>query len=56
MPIDLSDCCRAPVVIGGSHDRDGTNYFVCTDCCEPCDLAPPDDAIERLIERSAHAG
>lgn len=32
-----SDCCGAPVKVGGSDE--GTNYFYCGECGEPCDVA-----------------
>lgn len=35
---DCSDCHRATVTIGGD-DREGTHYYVCSECNEPCDLA-----------------
>ena len=32
----LSNCCKAPVIVDGD-DEEGTKYYVCSDCKEPCD-------------------
>lgn len=32
----LSECCQAPIKIGGD-DKEGTHYYVCTKCDEACD-------------------
>ncbi len=39
----LSNCCNAPVTIGGigdfnDNDRIQTRYYVCIECKEACDL------------------
>ena len=38
-----SNCCHAPVTIGGMPDFIGDNYictvyYICTKCAKPCDL------------------
>ena|SRR3990172_2582405 len=33
----LSGCCHAPANVGGD-DKEGTHYYVCTECDEPCDV------------------
>lgn len=33
----ISRCCGMPIEICGD-DYDGTYYFVCTGCKEPCDI------------------
>ncbi len=35
---DCSKCCNATVTIGGD-DQEGTHYFICSKCNNPCDLA-----------------
>lgn len=31
----VSDCCKAPVVVGGERT---THYYICTKCGNPCDV------------------
>jgi hypothetical protein len=45
-----SNCCSASVIIGGD-DREGTHYYVCTSCKEPCDLEEYMPEEKNIIER-----
>jgi len=38
----ISDCCNAPVRVGGDNDGFGaaTCYYVCTACGDACDTKP----------------
>ena len=49
---EKSNCCSAPVIIGGD-DSEGTHYYVCTSCKEPCDLEEfmPKSIIKRFKEQ-----
>jgi len=40
-----SNCCDAPVIVGGEGT---THYYVCTECNEPCDAGSPVDEKEYL--------
>ncbi len=37
VPKDRSKCHKATVTIGGD-DREGTHYYVCSECNNPCDI------------------
>lgn len=59
---DRSNCCQAPVTVSGD-DTEGTHYYVCSKCKNPCDLfvaAPPieepyDDFYEDIsVCKSCH--
>jgi len=46
---ELSNCCNAPIKVDGD-DTEGTHYYVCTKCNNPCDVARP-EAKEGWEER-----
>lgn len=55
---EVSSCHKAPVTIGGSGDFDDkdkviTQYYVCSECKQPCDLWQPDsqagDELDELL-------
>ena len=41
----LSDCCLAPVIVGG---KGSTHYYICTACDEACDIAVKPSKLERV--------
>ena len=41
----LSDCCLAPVIVGGNGC---TKYYICTACDEACDVAEKPSKLERV--------
>jgi hypothetical protein len=47
---NLSKCCQAPVRIEG--DKEGTQYYACSVCDEPCDIipAPSEDRREKIAD------
>ena len=52
----LSNCHNAPVTIGGvgdfdDRDRVSTQYYVCSECSKPCDLADTkDDWLDEILQ------
>lgn len=52
----LSKCCRAAVKVGGD-EREGTHYYVCTKCGEPCDAVGdgpvPPSPLDEIVRRGA---
>lgn len=40
--IPKSNCCNAPVTVGGDK-REGTRYYVCSQCGEACDAKERND-------------
>ena len=57
-PPTTSNCHNAPVTIGGRGDFDDkdkivTQYYVCSKCNKPCDLAPTTaDWLDTLLNKS----
>jgi len=47
-PTELSKCCKAPVTVEGD-DKEGTYYFVCSKCDEPCDLVGNKPTLKERI-------
>lgn len=49
MSNELSNCCGAPVRIGGEFNE-GTCYYVCTKCGKPCDVRTGRNEVDALAE------
>lgn len=48
-PQPLSDCCKAPMKAQTADE--GTAYFLCTKCEQPCDIYVPDAMKKKLTSK-----
>ena len=44
--VALSECCEAPAVVAGKPNS--TQWYVCPECCQPCDVYYQDKNTQPL--------